>query len=34
MCKSFKEACILLDFLQDDTKWDTYLCKASKIKSR
>ena len=33
LCRSFKEACILLGLLQDDTEWDTCLREASNIKS-
>jgi len=33
LCRSFKEAYILLGFLQDDTEWDTCLREASNIKS-
>ena len=33
LCRSFKEACILLGLLQDDTEWDTCLYQASNIKS-
>ncbi|CAB4425285.1 unnamed protein product [Rhizophagus irregularis] len=33
MCRNFKEACILLGLLQDDTKWDACLREASEIKT-
>jgi PIF1-like helicase len=32
-CNTFKESCILLGLLQDDTEWDTCLHEASKIKT-
>ena len=32
-CNTFKEACILLGLLQDDTEWDACLHEASKIKT-
>ena len=33
MCRSFKEACIHLGLLQDDTEWNTCLYEASQIKT-
>ena len=33
VCNTFKEACILLDLLENDTEWDTCLHEASQIKT-
>jgi hypothetical protein len=33
VCNTFKEVCILLNLLEDDTEWDIYLYKVSQIKT-
>ena len=33
LCRSFKEACIYLGLLQDDTEWDAYLREASQLQT-